>query len=89
MKSFHFTNVATEISELLDSEPDVARYYADLVPISLKPEEFWSRYFFRIRLISRNGAINLDDEDDEEELEWESTDKDEVAANLFDMKIVS
>ena len=33
-----------------------------------------NRYFFRIMLVNRGGVMDLDDEE-EEELEWESNDK--------------
>lgn len=29
---------------MLDQEPEVSRFYAELVPVKLTPEEFWSRY---------------------------------------------
>jgi len=78
---FSLSTYATEISEILDVEPDVSRYYAELVPITITPEEFWARYFFRMILVNRNGAVNLDEDDEEEEIMWESTEKeDQVAA---------
>jgi BSD domain len=97
-----------EIAEVLDEETDVSRYYAELVPIKLTPEEFWARYalkcmsifvpyltrltfdissirlvvgdgprryFFRLMLVNRGGIVTLDDED-EEELVWETSNED-------------
>ena len=43
MKKFSLVSNATEIAAVLDAEPDVSRYYAELVPISITPEQFWSR----------------------------------------------
>lgn len=80
MKKFSLSNFATDIANILDIESDVSRFYAELVPISIKPEEFWSRYFFRVMLLNRNGAVNLDDDEEEEELQWESADTDKQEA---------
>ena len=73
MRSFSLSSHAADIALLLDEEVDVSRYYADLVPISISPELFWARYFFRLVLVSRGGVVNLDDED-EEDMTWESGD---------------
>ena len=43
LKKFSLSSQASEIAELLDEEVDVPRYYAELVPAQVKPEEFWSR----------------------------------------------
>ena len=54
MKTFSLVNYAGEIAETLDEELDVARFYAELVPIKLTPEQFWSRfvgYFYNVLLI--------------------------------------
>lgn len=79
LKNFSLSSFASEIANVLDLESDVSRFYAELVPISLKPEEFWSRYFFRVILINRNGVVNLDDDDEEEEIQWESAEKDIIS----------
>ena len=42
-KKFSLSSQAAEIAELLDEEQDVSRYYAELVPAQVKPEEFWAR----------------------------------------------
>jgi len=52
----------------------VARFYTELVPVQIRPEEFWARYFYRNLLLTRNGVVNLDDDDDDDE-GWESTEK--------------
>mmetsp|Transcript_54395 Transcript_54395/g.94960 ORF Transcript_54395/g.94960 Transcript_54395/m.94960 type:complete len:457 (-) Transcript_54395:202-1572(-) len=70
-KSFSMSSSAAEIARVLDEESEVSRFYAELVPISMSPEEFWGRLFFRMNQIYRNGSANLDLEDDEEELVWE------------------
>lgn len=62
---------------MLDKEIDVPRFYAELVPSMLTPDEFWSRYFFRVLFVrqqfnSAGHALNQSIEDDEEELTWES-----------------
>lgn len=31
------------IAEVLDEEPEVSRFYAELVPIHITPDEFWAR----------------------------------------------
>ncbi len=56
----------------MDEEPEVSRFYAELVPVHISPEEFWSRLFFRLHLVNRNGTASFeDDDDDDEELVWE------------------
>jgi hypothetical protein len=75
LKKFSLGNKAAEISELLDEESvgvDVSRYYADLVPTKLTPEEFWSRYFFKLEVLLWGGSEDMfgDLEQDEEELDW-------------------
>lgn len=70
-RNFSLSTYAAEIAQLLDDEPDVARYYAELVPVQISPEQFWARCFFRLSVVSRGGVM-LDDE--EEDLEWETTD---------------
>jgi len=92
-KNFSLAMYGAEVAKLLDDEPDVSRYYAELVPNELKPEEFWSRYFFKIMVLNRGSVVNLDDEYDDEDLAWEEPDstvprnenrdnKDEVINNL-------
>ncbi len=93
LKNFSLAMYGNEIAKLLDDEPDVSRYYAELVPKELKPDEFWSRYFFKIMIMNRGSVINLDDEYDDEDLAWEEPDitvqnnvsrdnKDEIINNL-------
>ena len=43
LKKFSLSSQASDIAELLDAEVDVSRYYAELVPAQVKPEEFWAR----------------------------------------------
>lgn len=74
LKTFSLSSHAAEISSILDEEQDVARYYTELVPIQIRPEEFWARYFYKNLLLTRNGVVNLDDDDDDDEC-WESTEK--------------
>ena len=71
LKTFSLSTYATEISEILDQEVDVSRYYAELVPLQITPNEFWARYFFKLMLLMRGGIAPLDDEDDED-LTWEN-----------------
>mmetsp|Transcript_22676 Transcript_22676/g.20594 ORF Transcript_22676/g.20594 Transcript_22676/m.20594 type:complete len:283 (+) Transcript_22676:163-1011(+) len=74
LKSFSLSNYSREISDVLDNESDVARFYAELVPIAISAEEFWARLFYRIMVCERNGSVSLDiDDDEEEEIQWEST----------------
>lgn len=49
----------------------MSRYYAELVPVKIKPDEFWSRYFFKLMLLMRHGIAPLDEEDDED-IAWET-----------------
>lgn len=42
-KKFSLSSVSAEIAKILDEEMDVARFYAELVPIELQPNEFWGR----------------------------------------------
>jgi BSD domain len=58
---------------ILDEEVDVSRYYAELVPVKITPDEFWSRYFFKLMLLMRHGIAPLDDDDDED-IAWETDD---------------
>jgi len=70
-RQFSLSTQAADIAQLLDDEPDVSRYYAELVPAQISPELFWARYFFRLQLVSRGGVVSLD-EDEDEEVPWES-----------------
>lgn len=71
-KKFALSSYAQEIAQVLDIEPEVSRFYAELVPLEIPPEEFWARLFFRLHLLTRNGTANFEDEmDEEEELVWE------------------
>lgn len=85
LRTFSLTSKAAEIAQVLDQEPDVSRFYADLVPNSISAEEFWARYFFRIALLQKGNAVTLE-EDDEEEIGWEDDDneatQDEVYAQV-------
>ena len=74
MRTFSLSVYATEIGEILDQEVDVSRYYAELVPLQITPNEFWARYFFKLMLLMRGGIAPLDDDDDEEDLAWENDD---------------
>ena len=81
-RNFSLASHGMEIGELLDAEVDVSRYYAELVPAQIRPEDFWARYFFRLMLVSKGGVLTLEDDDDEEELVWETEEnKDEVKDN--------
>jgi hypothetical protein len=42
-KKFSLSGHAKEISDVLDQEPEVSRFYAELVPVEISPEEFWAR----------------------------------------------
>lgn len=86
---------ATSIANLLDEEPDVSRYYAELVPARISPEEFWSRlsflrnnqsfasfhclciyrYFFRLKHVNDEDLSKNEEDEDEEELTWESSEQ--------------
>mmetsp|Transcript_22583 Transcript_22583/g.50629 ORF Transcript_22583/g.50629 Transcript_22583/m.50629 type:complete len:246 (-) Transcript_22583:2433-3170(-) len=70
-KKASLSSLAAEIAAVLDQEPEVSRFYAELVP-SMTPDEFWSKLFFRIRQVYRNGGANLEDDEEEEELVWET-----------------
>lgn len=80
LKSFSLGSFASDIATILDEEPDISRYYAELVPTEIKPEIFWSRLFFRVMVLCRGGMANLDD-DDEEELVWENDKNDNITKN--------
>ncbi len=65
----------------------MTRYYADLVPKNIGPEEFWSRYFFRLQVLtasmtSSSGQFAVDDDDDEE-LVWDSVDEGRLEYCVF------
>jgi hypothetical protein len=79
-KTFSLASFASDIATILDEEPDISRYYAELVPTEIKPEIFWSRLFFRVMVLCRGGMANLDDDDDDEELIWEN-DKNDIIIN--------
>jgi hypothetical protein len=78
MRQFSLSSQAADIAQLLDDEPDVSRYYAELVPAQISPDLFWARYFFRLLLVSRGGVVDLDE--DEEEEAWESSVSSEAVA---------
>lgn len=42
-KTFSMSSSAAEIARVLDEESEVSRFYAELVPLSMSPEEFWGR----------------------------------------------
>lgn len=42
-KKFNISSSASEIARVLDEESEVSRFYAELVPVSMSPEEFWGR----------------------------------------------
>lgn len=72
LKKFNLSAFAGYIADVLDSEPEVSRFYAELVPTQISPDEFWARLFFRIKLVTCDGAATFaDDDEDEEELVWE------------------
>jgi hypothetical protein len=73
-KKFTLTMHSNAIAEVLDEEPEVSRFYAELVPIHITPDEFWARLFFRLQLLTRTGNVNFEEDDEEEELTWEETD---------------
>eukprot|EP00981_Chlorochromonas_danica_P001838 scaffold386_cov174-Ochromonas_danica.AAC.12 len=71
-KRFALSSYGDKIAEVLDVEPEVSRFYAELVPLQISPEEFWARLFFRLHLVTRHGNPNFEEEEeDEEELVWE------------------
>ena len=72
MKFFSVESKKDDIQAVLDEELDISRYYADLVPISVKPDHFWGRYFFRVHLVENDGELGLD-EVVEEEGNWDDT----------------
>ena len=76
-RAFSLASHGKDIAELLDSEIDVSRYYAELVPAQISAEDFWARYFFRLALVSKGGVLSLNEDDDEEELVWESEERQE------------
>ncbi|RYG59614.1 hypothetical protein EON64_20060, partial [archaeon] len=55
------------LQAVLDAESEVSRFYAELVPLQLSAEVFWARYFFRLKLLTRLGRVNFEEEDEEEE----------------------
>ncbi len=69
-RMFQMADCASQVAELLDEEPDVSRHYTALVPVSITPEEFWSRYFFKLEVLLRGGGIVISDDDEEEEISW-------------------
>ena len=44
LKKFDMSDFGGYIAEVFDEYPEVSRFYAELVPIKITPEEFWSRY---------------------------------------------
>eukprot|EP01031_Cornospumella_fuschlensis_P029590 gene29590-35719_t len=71
-KHFSLAGHAQEIGAVLDAESEVSRFYAELVPLQVSAEIFWARYFFRLKLLTRLGRVNFEEEDEEEEeLVWD------------------
>ena len=48
IKLFKLESHRTTIAQLVDEEPDVGRYYVELVPEQVQPAVFWGRYFFAL-----------------------------------------
>jgi hypothetical protein len=46
--TFSISANASEISKILDSYPEVAKYFSDLVPSEISSEIFWARYVLLI-----------------------------------------
>jgi len=80
-KRFALSSYTKEIGEVLDEEPEVSRFYAELVPLQISAEEFWSRMFFRLQLLTRTGNVNFEEDDEEEELVWEDDQEVVVESN--------
>jgi len=74
LKTFNLGAFANDIGTVLDEEPEVSRFYAELVPAQITPEEFWARLFFRLNMVYRagNSGINLEEDDEEEEFTWDA-----------------
>ncbi len=53
-KTFNLSAYANDIGFVLDEEPEVSRFYAELVPAELTPEIFWARSGF---LFSHGGCL--------------------------------
>jgi hypothetical protein len=82
LKKFDMGDFGGYIADVLDEQPEVSRFYAELVPIKITPDEFWSRLFFRIKLITCEGAATFaEDDDDDEELVWEEDNGNSQKAN--------
>ena len=73
-----------DIANILDEEIDVSRYYAELVPTQISPEEFWARFFFKQTVLLRGGIVDFD-EDDDEELAWETSDESALGGATIDV----
>ena len=43
LKKFDLSTAAKDIAGVLDEDPEVSRYYTELVPALMEPTEFWSR----------------------------------------------
>jgi hypothetical protein len=41
--NFNMSTYSVEIGQVLDAEPEVSRFYTELVPGTMTPEEFWGR----------------------------------------------
>jgi len=71
-KKFNLSSLTEDIASVLDEEPEISRFYTELVPLTIPPDEFWARLYFRINQLFRNASTSLvDDDDEEEELVWE------------------
>lgn len=57
--SFTLSSQAVEIGSILDEEPDVARYYAELVPATMVPEEFWGRWVCDVHVLCVVSSLML------------------------------
>lgn len=76
MGKFSLPAKATDIAHILDDEPDVARFYAELVPANVSSAtEFWGRYFYRLEALSKPNAPLFDHEDEDESADWDKDDE--------------
>mmetsp|Transcript_1155 Transcript_1155/g.1913 ORF Transcript_1155/g.1913 Transcript_1155/m.1913 type:complete len:352 (-) Transcript_1155:144-1199(-) len=83
LKKFDLGSFAADVASTLDVEPEVSRFYAELVPIQISPQEFWARLFFRIKMVNRDGSGAFEEDEDDEELLWEGEDtKDEITKQI-------
>eukprot|EP00466_Bigelowiella_natans_P000453 jgi/Bigna1/84933/estExt_fgenesh1_pg.C_10409 len=78
--SKHENELKEEVLDTLNNEEDVRGFYTSLVPDTVTDQEFWARYFFRVKMLQKEeerrkfllARLKKDDKSPKRELERDS-----------------